>query len=167
MTAAFKCNFGFMAYYIDNDTERKCIMNVLMLLRQKKDTAYIYENNTIRQGMTKMRAHGYTAIPVLSEDGKYVGCVSEGDFLWFQIDNEMSAEKDGVKHYVREIIRKDFSPPARINISMDELLDRVMHQNFVCITDDFDTFIGIVTRQDIIRYFIDLLPKEQVSRDSL
>ena len=142
-------------------------MNVLMLLRPKKDIAYIYENNTIRQGLTKMRAHGYTAIPVLSEDGRYVGSVSEGDFLWYQIDNGFADEKSGEKHYVREIIRKDFSPAARINISMDELLDRVMHQNFVCITDDLGSFIGIVTRQDIIRYFTDLLQKEQVRREDL
>lgn len=142
-------------------------MNVLMLLRPKKDIAYIFENNTIRQGMTKMRARGYTAIPVLTEDGKYVGCVSEGDFLWYQIDNSFAAEKDGEKHYVRDIIRTDFSPPARISITMDELLDRAMHQNFVCITDDFDSFIGIVTRQDIIRYFTDMLPKEQAKREDL
>lgn len=142
-------------------------MNVLMLLRPKKDIAYVYENNTIRQGMTKMRAHGYMAIPVLSEDGKYVGSVSEGDFLWYQIDNGFAGEKDGEKHYVREIIRKDFSPPARISITMDELLDRVMHQNYVCITDDFDSFIGIVTRQDVIRYFINMLPKEQARREDL
>ncbi len=142
-------------------------MNVLMLIRPKKEVAYIYEKNTIRQGMTKMRAHGYTAIPVLSDDGKFVGVVSEGDFLWYQIDNGFADEKTGEKHFVKDIIRKDFSPAARISITMDELLDRVMHQNFVCLTDDFDSFIGIVTRQDVIRYFMDLLPKEQAKREDL
>jgi CBS domain-containing protein len=29
-----------------------------------------------------------------------------------------------------------------------------MNQNFIPVTDDLGTFIGIVTRQDIIRYFV-------------
>ncbi len=136
-------------------------MNVLMLLKPKKEVAYIYENNTVRQGLTKLRSQGYSAIPVLSEDGRYVGSVSEGDFLWYQIDHEIFGEKDREKHYVKEILRKDFSPPARINITMDELLDRVMHQNFVCIIDDLDSFIGIVTRKDVIKYFTDKLKDER------
>ena len=37
---------------------------------------------------------------------------------------------------------------------MEELLNRALVQNFVPVTDDLGTFIGIVTRQDIIRYFI-------------
>ena len=44
-------------------------MNVLSLLMPKTLVAYIEEDDTIRQGLEKMRAHGYTAIPVLSKDG--------------------------------------------------------------------------------------------------
>ena len=58
-------------------------MNVIMLLKPKDTVQYIYEDNTLRQGLEKMRAHSYTAIPVISEDGTYVGTVSEGDFLYY------------------------------------------------------------------------------------
>lgn len=142
-------------------------MNVLMLLKPKKEVAFIYENNTVRQGLSKMRAHGYSAIPVLSDDGRYVGTVSEGDFLWYHIDHGIADEKSGEKHYVRDIIRRDFSPPARISITMDELLDRVMHQNFVSIVDDRDSFIGIVTRRDIIGYFTGKSDEKRRSGDAL
>ena len=54
-------------------------MNVIMLLKHKDSLKYIYEDNTLRQGLEKMRAHSYTAIPVITRDGKYVGTVSEGD----------------------------------------------------------------------------------------
>ena len=37
------------------------------------------------KGLEKMHAHGYTAIPVITRDGKYIGTVSEGDFLWYII----------------------------------------------------------------------------------
>jgi CBS domain-containing protein len=39
-------------------------------------------------------------------------------------------------------------------MKMDELLNRSMSQNFIPVTDDRDYFIGIVTRQDIIRSFV-------------
>ena len=130
-------------------------MNVLMLLKPKETVKYTYETNTLRQGLEKMRAHSYTAIPVISEDGKYVGTVSEGDFLYYIVDLRSNTIKDRKKHRVSDIIRKDFNPAVRINVSMDELLRRAVNQNFVPVTDDWGTFIGIVTRQDIIKHFID------------
>ena len=62
-------------------------MNVLMLLRPKSEVQYVYDNWTLRKGLDKMRAGGYTVLPVLSRDGRYLGSVSEGDFLWFLADN--------------------------------------------------------------------------------
>lgn len=41
-------------------------MNVIMLLKHKDSLKYIYEDNTLRQGLEKMRAHSYTAIPVIT-----------------------------------------------------------------------------------------------------
>ena len=61
-------------------------MNVISLLTPKAQVAYIYDDCTIRQGLEKLRAHGYTAVPVLARDGRYVGTVSEGDFLWNILD---------------------------------------------------------------------------------
>ena len=46
-------------------------MNVLFFLRPKVSTAYIYYDNTLRQGLEKLKHYGYTAIPVIDRDGKY------------------------------------------------------------------------------------------------
>ena len=62
-----------------------------MLLKPKETVKYIFDYNTLRQGLEKMRVHGYTAIPVISDDGKYVGTVSEGDFLYYIVDLRNSA----------------------------------------------------------------------------
>ena len=126
-------------------------MNVLMLLKPKDTVKYIYDTNTLRQGFEKMRAHSYTAIPVISEDGTYVGTVSEGDFLYYIVDLQNSAIREKEKHRVKDIIRKNFNPAVKIDVSMDELLNRAVNQNFVPVVDDRGTFIGIVTRQDVIK----------------
>ena len=61
-------------------------MNIIHLLKIKSDVAYIYESNTLRQGLEKMKRYGYTAIPVITKDGDYAGTVTEGDFLWHIIE---------------------------------------------------------------------------------
>ena len=133
-------------------TEEK--MNVISLLIPKIEVAYIKDTCTIRQGLEKMRAHGYTAIPVLRKDGTYAGTVSEGDFLWNLIDNRNNSLIEKEKILVSDIIRKDFNPAANIYITMDELLRRAINQSFIPITDDRGSFVGIVTRQIIIRTFL-------------
>ena len=110
-------------------------MNVIMLLKQKDTIKYIYDKNTLRQGIEKLRAHSYTAIPVISKDGKYVGTVSEGDFLYYILDKQNNNLKEQEKHFVSDIIRKDFNPAVNIEVTMDELLDRALKQNFVPVTD--------------------------------
>ena len=103
-----------------------------------------------------MRAHSYTAIPVISESGRYVGTVSEGDFLYYILDKRDHSILTKGKHYIRDILRPDFNPAVRVDVSMDTLFERAQNQNFVPVVDDLGTFIGIVTRQDIIKYFVNI-----------
>lgn len=132
-------------------------MNIAYLLHIKSETAYIYDHNTLRQGLEKMRVHGYTAIPVITSEGDYAGTISEGDFLWHIIDNDRGAMKDQEEYRIRDIIRKDFMNPVKINASPEEIVEVAANQNFVPVVDDRNKFIGIVTRRDIITYFMEKL----------
>ncbi|MCM1227932.1 MAG: CBS domain-containing protein [Clostridium sp.] len=129
-------------------------MNVISLLIPKANVAYLYEDCTLRQGLEKMRAHRYTAIPVLTRDGMYAGTVSEGDFLWNLIDDNDNNIRDKEKLHISDIIKDGFNPPADIYIKPDELLRRSINQTFIPLTDDRGSFMGIVTRQIIIRTFL-------------
>ena len=55
--------------------------------------------------------------------------------------------------YVRDILKDNSYPAVHITVSMDELLDSAMKQNFIPVIDDTGSFIGIVTRKDIIRSY--------------
>ena len=133
-------------------------MNIAYFLLPKNRVAYLYDDYTFRQGLEKMRYHGYTAIPVISRSGKYVGTISEGDFLWQILSNDAESRqirsmKDLEQLCVRDILRETQYLPVRITVSMEELLSSAMNQNFIPVVDDTGSFIGIVTRKDIIRYF--------------
>lgn len=126
-------------------------MNVISLLTPKAQVAYLYDDYTVRQGLEKLRAHGYTAIPVLSRDGSYVGTVSEGDFLWSILDNRDNSLAAQEKRPLRHVMRKSFNPAVSIRVTMEELLDQAMRQSFIPVVDDRGAFVGIVTRQVIMR----------------
>ena len=126
-------------------------MNVISLLTPKAQVAYLYEDFTIRQGLEKLRAHGYTAIPVLARDGQYVGTVSEGDFLWHILDAKDNSLRTQEKLPLSQVLRPNFNPAVRIDVTLSQLLERSMQQSFIPVVDDRGAFVGIVTRQNIIR----------------
>ena len=136
-------------------------MNIAYVLLPKSQVAFLYDDFTFRQGLEKMHHHGYTAIPVINREGKYLGTVSEGDFLWRMLSDPDETRSYSMKEMetldVKDILRENSYPPVRITVTVDELLDSAMRQNFIPVVDDFGSFIGIVTRSAIIKYCSDQL----------
>lgn len=133
-------------------------MNVAFLLIPKCNVATVRSDFSLRAGLEKMRYHGYTSIPVITKDCKYVGTISEGDFLWYLIDDqEEELHRTTMKSIedttIQDVLRIDKNPPVTITASMEELLHRSLNQSFIPVVDDLGTFIGIVTRKKIIEYY--------------
>ena len=126
-------------------------MNIAYFLLPKSRVAYLYDDYTFRQGLEKMRHHGYTAIPVISRTGQYVGTVSEGDFLWCLLDQGSGDIQTQEKQPLRRVIRPGFNPAVRIDVALEELVERALRQSFIPVVDDRGAFVGIVTRQNIIK----------------
>ena len=56
-------------------------MNIIKIMTPKALTVFLHTGDTVRQGLELLRQHGYTAIPVLNDQGEYLGSITEGDFL--------------------------------------------------------------------------------------
>lgn len=145
-------------------------MNIAYFLKTKGEVSYLYDDFTLRQGLEKMRNHCHTAIPVLSVDNKYIGTISEGDFLWYLIDDKKDQlHKTNMKSIeeikIRDIFKKGKNPSVRITSTMDEMMMRALDQNFVPVVDDRDYFIGIITRSDIMRYINSKLTEDDTKCD--
>ena len=126
-------------------------MNVLFFLKPKQEVCVLHKNYTLRQGIEKMRQYGFAAVPVIDDEGQYCGTVTEGDLLRQVLQHENKAEWEQIP--LREAMRTDVKKPVNVMADMDELLSVAVNQNFVPVVDDRGMFIGIVTRQDIMRYF--------------
>ncbi|MGL4912648.1 MAG: CBS domain-containing protein [Romboutsia sp.] len=127
-------------------------MNILFFLTPKSEVAYIYESYTMRQALEKMEYHRYSAIPIINDDGKYVGTITEGDLLW-TLKNDFSLDLKSVEDIpIMNIKRRMDNAPVSVNANIEDLISKSMNQNFVPVIDDQKTFIGIIKRRDIIEY---------------
>ena len=108
-----------------------------------------------------MEYHGYTAVPLLSPDGRYIGTITEGDVLWKLKKENFPDLREMENISVMQIARKRDNKAVHANVDMEGLLERVTRQNFVPVVDDERTFIGIVTRKDVILYLMKELRKKQ------
>lgn len=126
--------------------------NILFFLMPKAMCAFLYDDYTIRQALEKMESAGYAALPILNRRGEYRGTLTEGDVLWAMKNMCYMDMRQAEAHRIMEISRRKDNVPVRVTTSMQDLIDRATHQNFVPVVDDKDTFIGIITRKAIIQY---------------
>ena len=135
-------------------------MNVAFFLKPKSEVRYLYSDTPLPQALEFMQRHGYSAVPVIDRDGKYVRTVREGDFLnhLARTDGEnllLTDARAAEKCMLSDILpRQDRNPPCHISVPVERLLRSTTDQNFVPIVDDRGVFIGIVTRRAVISYLL-------------
>ncbi|MCD8084636.1 MAG: CBS domain-containing protein [Clostridiales bacterium] len=128
-------------------------MNIMFFLTPKSEVAHIYEDDSLRQALEKMENHRYSAVPLLTRHGGYVGTITEGDLLW-GIKNQYDLNLKEAQYIpITSIRRRIDYLPVNAKCNMEDLIERALNQNFVPVVDDRGLFIGIVTRKDIIRYY--------------
>ena len=136
-------------------------MNILFFLTPKSEVAYIHDDESLRQVLEKMEYHKYSAVPIISRQGTYVGTITEGDLLWY-IKNQLDLNlQEARRILITNVPRRSDYTPVSIDSNMEDLLDKAMKQNFVPVLDDKKSFIGIVTRKDIMKYFADKMKKTE------
>lgn len=129
-------------------------MNIPLIMTPKIKLATLYDDYTIRQALEKMHYHGYTAIPVIDRNNKYMGTLSEGELLWFIYKDGDEPRIDlSCLHtcHVRDILNKERYAAVTIDASPETVFERAMNQNFVPVVDDRGCLSGIVTRRDVIK----------------
>lgn len=134
-------------------------MNVAFFLTPKTEVIYEKIDATMRQVLERMEYHRYTAIPLIDNEGKYVGTITEGDLLW-KLKNTPGLDfKNTEKVSIKDIERRFINHPVSINAEIEDLISKAITQNFIPIVDDDGIFIGIIKRSDIINYCYEKIKK--------
>lgn len=136
-------------------------MNIAFFLIPKQEVVTLRDDSTMRQALEKMEFHHYTAIPIIDSEGKYVGTVTEGDFLW-KLKNTPGLSFENMHRVpLKEVTKKRRNDPVSINARMEDILSLAVVQNFVPVIDDQGVFVGIIRRREIIEYCTSLIQKNK------
>ena len=129
-------------------------MNILRFLLPKSFVEYVTVDSTLRQAIEKMRYHRYVAIPVLDEEGKYVGTLRNDDVLKYILDRGNFDAREAEAIPVTEVLSSRADSSVHHDASVEELIDRVKEHNFVPVADDRGCFVGLILRRDVLNYLL-------------
>ncbi|MDO4345496.1 MAG: CBS domain-containing protein [Eubacteriales bacterium] len=138
-------------------------MNILFFLKPKSEVAFLYEDYSLRQALEKMEHYRYSAVPIINRNGNYIGTITEGDLLWYVKDMQLKNLRDTDEIPLKQVKRRWYNEPVNVQCNIEDLMLTSMNQNFVPVIDDNQTFIGIVTRRQIIKYVYDHYMESQRS----
>lgn len=127
--------------------------NILFFLTPKAMCAHLMADDTLRQALVRMESAHYAALPILDKKGEYCGTLTEGDVLWALKDRCALDIHKAEQIRIMDIAHRKDNTPVKVTATMAELLERASSQNFIPVVDDRNTFIGIVTRRAIIKYW--------------
>ena len=130
-------------------------MNILFFLTPKASCAYVQEDDSLREAMERMEHTGFTAVPILSKDGAYLGTLTEGDLLRAVRSLCLMDLRQAEKHNIMECTHRRVSRAVAVTTDIDDLIVTATDQNFVPVVDDKNAFIGIVTRKVILQYCLE------------
>lgn len=128
--------------------------NVLFLLTPKAQTSCLKDNMNIRQALEKMKAHGHSAIPLITKEGEYIGTVSEGDLLNHIVENNVYNLEDLENVSIKDLKRKEDFSAVKVEADISELVEEIVNNNFVPVVDDRNVLMGIVTRKTVMQTLI-------------
>ena len=129
--------------------------SIISLLTPKKITFFLLNTSTIRQALEKFDAHKFTVVPLIDEEGHYVGTLSEGDVLRF-IKNQTNFNlKLAENMMVKDIDHYRPYQSVKIDALISEVFALSLEQNFIPVVDDKDVYIGIIKRKEVIKYLSD------------
>ena len=75
-----------------------------------------------------MEYHKYSAVPIISRTGRYIGTITEGDMLW-GIKNKFNLSlKEAERVTVAAIDRRLDNRPVFANSNMEDLIDKALNQ---------------------------------------
>ncbi len=130
-------------------------MNILAFIIPKNEVVFVYDHDTVKEALLKLEIHRFTAIPVLNQEGNYIGTITEGDLLW-NIKNLAKFNMNTAdKMLIKDLKRFRDYETIQMTASMNELITKATSENFVPVVDQHGMFIGIVTRKVIINYFFE------------
>ncbi|TQV80562.1 pyridoxal-phosphate dependent enzyme [Denitrobaculum tricleocarpae] len=131
---------GFIQREQHND-----LRDLIARLHEKHATVLVSPEDTLLVAYGRMKLYDVSQLPVLDADSKAVGIIDESDILLAVTENE-----DHFKKKVGEAMTSKLETVPS-DAPMEALLP-IFNKDMVAIVVDGDTFLGLITRIDLLNY---------------
>ena len=121
-------------------------------LTPKSEVVWVSATGTIEQALERMKPNGFAAVPILDDDGCYVGTLSTSDVLWYLVDAKNAWQERARTTALLMVPRRLNGPSVHIDSSVATLVARAIEQSFVPVVGVRNVFIGIVRRRPVLEY---------------
>lgn len=133
----------------------KRIQELLLENRDKlfidaEKVAILQEDHTLEHAMLVLTNVRYSLIPVLNKENKIVGLISLAMILQKITGVEQIHMNQLGKYKVREVMRTEF-PIIHQDTQVEEVLNELVDESFICIGNEENEFVGIVTRKELLK----------------
>lgn len=135
---------------LNRKIEKMLLKDNDQIMIDSEDVATVRVENTLLHTTMILSNVGYSSIPVLDNQHHLIGIVTmpriiEGIKDQITYNWDLLSEKK-----VEEIVCDDFSTVSK-NMNMEEILNRLIEHNYVCVVDEDNVFLGIITRKTILK----------------
>ena len=112
--------------------------------------AILQEDHTLEHAMLVLTNVRYSLIPVLNKENKIVGLVSLAMILHKITGVEQIHMNKLGKYKVRDVMLTEF-PIIHQDTQVEDVLNELVDESFICIGNAEDEFVGIVTRKELLK----------------
>ena len=112
--------------------------------------AILQEDHTLEHAMLVLTNVRYSLIPVLNKENKIVGLISLAMILQKITGVEQIHMNQLGKYKVREVMRTEF-PIIHQDTQVEDVLNELVDESFICIGNEENEFVGIVTRKELLK----------------
>ncbi len=129
-----------------------------MLIRQimSSPAVTISSASTVQHAASTLRSRGFTALPVLDDDGRLIGIVTEADLLDGRVEpDERRWRAETIRHRHRGATVADVmtSPVESLTPGADvaDAAEIMLDERIRCLpVVDGRTVVGVITRRDLL-----------------
>ncbi|MGT2750799.1 cyclic-di-AMP-binding protein CbpB [Streptococcus orisasini] len=124
-------------------------------LTPAEELAIFIDTHNTAHVMLLLANNGFSRVPVITKDKKYIGTISMSDIIRYQQENDIDDEKLAMLDisYMTNGSYATVGP----NADLTEVMHKLVDANFLPVVEADGTFLGIITRKVILKALNSLL----------
>ncbi|MFC3932931.1 cyclic-di-AMP-binding protein CbpB [Streptococcus dentapri] len=124
-------------------------------LTPAEDLALVMSNHRVSHVTLLLTSNGYSRIPVMSPDKRYMGTISMSDILSYQTEQALS-DKALADLEIKEMLNHKIEVLTD-TADLTEILHKIVDFPFLPVVDSQGFFLGIITRRTVLKSVNSLL----------